>query len=193
MISGQTLRVCPEGNRYPAPDQVRGHAFPDQALISRLGRHGAGAVLLALSATIIIKTPDQHEGSEGEYRDGTRYNRLYVVCVSTPEPFPHGLRLTFAWARAGRPSQMSIQSGGDFLALQFCNGQCRLAWCREFPPPWRQYRPSIVAAKVVSLENTATLEWIVSLEVSSPLREPETGCWRPSALSVVPAPTCSRW
>src|SRR6202795_1323672 len=31
MISGQTLRVCPEGKPVPPSDQVRGHAFPDHA------------------------------------------------------------------------------------------------------------------------------------------------------------------
>jgi hypothetical protein len=29
MISGQTLRVCPEGKPVPTPHQVRGRLFPD--------------------------------------------------------------------------------------------------------------------------------------------------------------------
>src|SRR6266849_7277404 len=32
MISGQTLRVCPEGKPVPTPHQVRGRLFPDHAL-----------------------------------------------------------------------------------------------------------------------------------------------------------------
>jgi len=34
MISGQTLRVCPEGKPVPTPHQVRGRLFPDHALTS---------------------------------------------------------------------------------------------------------------------------------------------------------------
>jgi hypothetical protein len=33
MISGQTLRVCPEGKPEPTPHQVRGRLFPDHALV----------------------------------------------------------------------------------------------------------------------------------------------------------------
>src|SRR6267378_5682487 len=40
MISGQTLRVCPEGKPVPTHRVVaRGHAFPDHALKKLLGRH----------------------------------------------------------------------------------------------------------------------------------------------------------
>src|ERR1700675_721832 len=39
MISGQTLRVCPEGKPVPTHRAVaRGHAFPDHALASRTSR-----------------------------------------------------------------------------------------------------------------------------------------------------------
>src|SRR5712691_1391677 len=34
MISGPTLRVCPEGKPVPTPHQVRGRLFPDHALLT---------------------------------------------------------------------------------------------------------------------------------------------------------------
>src|SRR5712672_683604 len=47
MISGQTLRVCPEGKPVPTPHQVRGRLFPDHARkaarLVELGlKHGKG-------------------------------------------------------------------------------------------------------------------------------------------------------
>src|SRR6266568_7237080 len=36
MISGQTLRVCPEGKPVPTPHQVRGRLFPDHAVARRV-------------------------------------------------------------------------------------------------------------------------------------------------------------
>src|SRR5712691_11394069 len=79
MISGQTLRVCPEGKPVPTPHQVRGRLFPDHALESRDRlRRLAGAERAQRRGVAVDPLLDDLAGPDAEFVDAAPAEPLTV-------------------------------------------------------------------------------------------------------------------